>query len=237
MLDKYINIFRTHERLILLLVVLSFGSWGLSRTLGYFATRDMTQATTAQKAADAAQTQNAQLAAQVALQATALQQAESAQEKATGALLAAMGQRDSASQGKVVVVQQPKTPSAAVADLQGVYNLPTPVTVTATGADIPTEDIQLFTVAKIEGDTAKADLLDEQKIAADVTANLTQANGLISAYKTEVDGLNGQIVLDKKACTAQVTAIKADARKSKSKWFKIGVVVGFVAGFMSGHAI
>lgn len=237
MLDTYLKWFQAHERLILVLVVLSFGSWGFSRTLGYLASHADARATVAQQAADAAKTQNAQLAAQVALQATALQQAESEQERASAALLASIGQRDSTSQGKVGVVQQPKTPSTAVADLQGVYNLPTPVTVTATGADIPTEDIQLFTVAKIEGDTAKADLLDEQKIAADVTANLTQANGLISAYKTEVDGLNGQIVLDKKACTAQVTAIKADARKSKSKWFKIGVVVGFVAGFMSGHAI
>jgi hypothetical protein len=228
MLDTYLKWFKAHERLILVLVVLSFGSWGLSRTLGYFSSRADVRATVAEQAADAAKAQNAQLAAQVALQTTALQQAESEQERASAALLASMAQRDEAAQSKVTEVQQPKTPTAAVTDLQSVYNLPTPVTVTATGADVPTQDIQLFTATKIEYDTAVADLASEQAVASGATATLTQANRLISTYKAEVDGLNGQIVLDNKACTTEIAAVKASARKSKLKWFEIGVVVGFV---------
>src|SRR5208337_4183891 len=38
-----------------------------------------------------------------------------------------------------------------------------------------------------------------------------------------------------KACVAQVAAIKADARKGKAKWFKLGFLGGFLTGLYAGH--
>ena len=41
---------------------------------------------------------------------------------------------------------------------------------------------------------------------------------------------------DDKACKAEVASVKADARKGKVKWFKIGYVAGLVSGLWLGHA-
>lgn len=60
---------------------------------------------------------------------------------------------------------------------------------------------------------------------------------LIDSGEKEIDALKQQSADQDKSCKAEVAFVKAEARKSKSKWFKAGVVVGFVAGLFTGHAI
>jgi hypothetical protein len=71
------------------------------------------------------------------------------------------------------------------------------------------------------------------------TAQLTQAKAdeVISSQTKEISGLNLAAVDQAKACTAQISAVKADARKSKWRWFKLGYILGFGSGAYVMHVI
>lgn len=65
---------------------------------------------------------------------------------------------------------------------------------------------------------------------------------LLAAQTSRVDGLNLEITglqttaVDKdKACKADIALVKAEGRKGKRFWFKAGLVVGYVAGLVTGH--
>jgi hypothetical protein len=76
----------------------------------------------------------------------------------------------------------------------------------------------------------QADLKDEQAKTANLQSTVDASQKLVDQGKITVDGLQVQIKDQQAECTAQVASVKADARKSKLKWFGIGFVVGFVAG-------
>jgi flagellar biosynthesis chaperone FliJ len=78
--------------------------------------------------------------------------------------------------------------------------------------------------------TAQAQIVETQKqlsaqIALTVDANMTVANG-----KKVIDSQTQQIAAASKVCTDEISVIKAQARKSKFKFFVAGVVVGLVGG-------
>lgn len=77
----------------------------------------------------------------------------------------------------------------------------------------------------------QSNLADTQKQLDNETQIATVAQNDVTAQKTEVIGLNKQITDAQKTCNAQIASVKADARKSKMKWFGLG----FVAGFITGH--
>lgn len=85
------------------------------------------------------------------------------------------------------------------------------------------------TVSELE----KAPVLSKQLEASH--EELTNAQLLLSAsgqqvatLNTQVTGLHLKAVDDAKVCTAQIEAVKADARKSKRKWAIVGAIVGFI---------
>jgi chromosome segregation ATPase len=79
-----------------------------------------------------------------------------------------------------------------------------------------------------EGANAKADLAATQSQLANQTAiaaNATQdAKETHTALTAEQDKNAAQV----KSCDATIASVKADARKSKAKWFLIGYVSGFL---------
>lgn len=77
----------------------------------------------------------------------------------------------------------------------------------------------------------QANLVDTQKQLDNETQIAVAAQNDVVAQKAQVDGLNKQIADAQKTCKAQIASVKADARKSKLKWFGLG----FVAGFITGH--
>ena len=74
---------------------------------------------------------------------------------------------------------------------------------------------------------AQADLTDTQKQLAAQTQISTNLQADVSGLRT----LNQD---QQKACQAQVAAVKAQARKSKLKWFLAGLVTGFVGARAAG---
>jgi hypothetical protein len=217
-----------HERLILgtmvLAVVLFLGNRWFDKSA---ADADARAAAAVQVVAvqDAA---SKQLAAQATQQVALLTQQIAADKQEMTSLVELVASRDAASTTKVTSVSGSKTPTQAVADLSTEYTLAAPVTTTADGADIPTVDIQQFTVAKIEGDTAAADLKDTVSELHISQGDLTSCQGVVSTLQKQV----AQDVTDLKAhddaAAKDLKAAKAEARKSKFKIFWYGFVAGFV---------
>lgn len=226
MLDTYLKWFQAHERLIIILAVLSFGTYGWSRWLDKSAADAKTQAAVAAQSAAVAKQTADQQAALMQQQIAQFNQRETLLEEEKASLVAALASRDAASSKRVTEVEAPKTPTQAVSDLSTTYTLPAPVTVTPDGADVPTADLQLFTATKIQLDTATADLNDTKTELADTTAGLTDAKTVISGLQTQVTDLNTEITKDNTAHAAEVKELKAEARKSKLHWFVTGVLVG-----------
>ncbi len=74
--------------------------------------------------------------------------------------------------------------------------------------------------------TLKADLKDTQEMAANKDKEIASANQLIGGLRQQVSALNIEITDNKKACSTQISAIKAKARHSKLSWFARGLATG-----------
>lgn len=97
-------------------------------------------------------------------------------------------------------------------------------------------DVAIATVQNLEQvPVLKADLADEQSKTAALQKDVTSANDLIGQGKLVVNGLQLQLTDQSKACTAQINAVKAQARKGKLKAFGIGYGLGVLTGLVA-HA-
>lgn len=105
--------------------------------------------------------------------------------------------------------------------------------VTPSGVSLPSEGARA-TVIELE----KAPVLTQELTAK--TEELVNANALLKASGQQVvtlndlvSGLQLKAADDAKVCSTQIAVVKAEARKSKRKWF----LVGYVAGFLSRQYI
>jgi hypothetical protein len=82
----------------------------------------------------------------------------------------------------------------------------------------------------------QGNLADETKIAGNYFQEVQKSDLLNADLNSQVTGLqkeNTDLVAKDKA---DVKACKAEGRKGKIKFFKIGFVTGFVAGLWAGHS-
>jgi hypothetical protein len=227
-LDNYLKGFKTHERTLIVALVMGIGVYGFNHHVDKSAEVATQKALIAEQVADAANKTTAVALQQVTQQQEAFTQATAVRDAQIASLVAAIASRDAASETRVKVVEQPKTPTQAVADLLTEYpNFPAPVTVTADGADVPIVDIQQLTVAKIDGDTCTNDLQDTRTELATTTAGLTQATGLLVTKDKAIADLQAGDVKTAEANVIEVKQLKAEARKHGWRWFWTGVVFGF----------
>jgi hypothetical protein len=77
--------------------------------------------------------------------------------------------------------------------------------------------------------TLQANLNDTQNQLAAETSIAGNLESQVDAQKSLVAAQQIQLADQNKACTAQVAAVKAKARKNGLKWFAIGFVSGFLA--------
>jgi hypothetical protein len=233
MMDKYLAWFKAHERIIVIFAVLTFGYFGLNKWLDKSAIDAQMKAAVATQVAQVQHDADQKIAAAVAQQTALFNQTQALHEQEIASLVAAVASRDAASNQKINQITQPKTTQEAVTDLNSVYQFPTPLTLEQAGS-VPVSDLQAFTVAKVEAQTAQADLTDTRKELDSTGQALSQATGLVGALQNQVTGLQtelkDQAVADKK----ELDAAKAIARQGKMKWFKIGYVAGLVTGWF-GH--
>lgn len=138
----------------------------------------------------------------------------------------AMKQRDDMLKVLIAKIGTMTAPQV-VADLQPKLRQGT-ATVLADGVKLDLPAARDVDAQITEGVNAKADLATTQtaltketSIASNATADLATAKQAITAEQTK----NGDQI---KACDATIATVKAEARKSKIKWFLIGYVSGFL---------
>lgn len=83
----------------------------------------------------------------------------------------------------------------------------------------------LDTLSSTQADlqNVQTELTNETEVAANLQKSGDEKDALLSAMRT-------QAVDQDKACKAEIAAVKSAARKSKLKWFGIGIVVGLIGG-------
>lgn len=231
MFDAYLKWIEAHERLLLVAVAGVVLWFGISKLDTLIANHDHAALQQAQVVAQVQQEKNDALAKQVA-QDRADYQALSAQVQARDAQLVQLQ-----AQLVATLAQRQKTdaslpPTELVNRWSTLVPQAKPV-VTPTGVTLDNSG----TVATVQ-ELEKAPVLSQQlSIANEKLENadkLVTAEGQqITTLGTLVEGLQTKATDDAKVCVAQIAVVRAEARKSKRRWF----LVGFVAGFVSRQVI
>lgn len=222
--EKWIALVKAHEKLVIIAVAafLLFHFYGAG--LNAFIRHDEG----AQAIAEQTLTAQVQANSQLAAQNTALLAQVTA---ANLALAKAATIRDA--QTKVQQTTDQTLPLPALgARWETLLNLqPSDIVPTPDGALKVSGEASHTTVNALESIPGlQADLAgDQTTIANDQTVGIAQT--------TQIAGLDKQIVDADVACKAQVATEKAIARRGKFRWFKIGVVTGFVGGLFVGHSL
>jgi DNA-binding transcriptional MerR regulator len=104
------------------------------------------------------------------------------------------------------------------------------VSPTPTGYEV-TPKAAIATVQALNaGATAVQNLQDEQAKNVNLQKDVDSGSALIAQGKIAVNGLQLELKDQQKSCDTQLTAVKADARKSKLRWFGLGFVAGYITG-------
>lgn len=262
-----ITFLKEHERLVIVVLVLVFGFWGVGRGLDAVKSyqenkaskleqqlaQTQQQAAAAQQAALDAKTQvlaSQTVAAQDKAASAAIIQALSAQNAALNKAMVDRGQQTQKQQQTDLTASIPElgkrfitlVPSANPADIKVAADQKS-VTI---GEDTAQKTVaQLELVPQLQQD--KKDLqtevdnanketesvqkaLNSETRYADTEANLVAAQEKFSAL------LQKTIDQGDKVCDAKIAIEKTNTKKAFMKGFKIGGILGFIAGIFGGHA-
>ena len=217
-----------HERLLIVLMVLLAGIFTVNKIENVIASRDATRATVAEQALVSQKAIDAQLASNTATINAQYQSLLETLNKQNATLANAITSRSAA-----LTVQQgsdAKLPPSGLAQrIQELAAAPSG-SVSAVGSTVVLE--QPAAVAVVESldsiPVLTSNLNDTKQIASNLTQELDKANVLGTALGAQVNGLNIQLKDSDTACKTEIASVKAKARKSKLRWFLIGVVTGFV---------
>lgn len=239
-LHKISQYIKAHERLIVLVVCLAVGIHFYSAALGFLERRDQRLSDVAHATLAAQVTENAATAqanAAIAATNTAAQakyeQLVAQLAETNKALATAQAARDKATATQQATDRTLPAPELAARwttllniPAESVQPAPGGFTVTPTGA-------QETVVTLEQVPQLQADLKDEQTLAANQSTQIVSLSELNTGLHTQItgldhqiDGLNAQIVDDKKVYDRDTALLKAQARKSKLKWFAGGYVAG-----------
>src|SRR5271157_2413281 len=224
-----------HERLLLALIVAVVIYIGYVKVTNVIADHDAAQLKQAQVVAAQQATQNAALAQQVS--------ADKAQLQALTDKLTAQNQQltnANVALATALSKQQHTDATLPPTELAQRWAQITPampaggVTVSANNTLQVTQAGAVATVQQLE----KEPVL-EQELANETTQKnnddtlLASSNKNITDLSLQVVGLNKQIVDNQAVCTDQIKLVKAEAAKSKRRWF----IIGWVSGFLSRQFI
>jgi hypothetical protein len=225
---------KSHERLIMLALVLAVGTFGLSKYFDVDAARKEAKYVAAEQIVANDAKNSAALALQTA-QTTAQYQALVQTLADQNARLSASIAQRTASGAAQRTVDSTLPVSGLVA--RWTILVPTVVPMVTPNGVMLNEQGVRDTVSQLElVPVLQGNLADETKIALDNQQQALKADALVSIQSTQITGLNTQIADQTKACTAQVAAVKAEGKKNSMKWFKRGFGLGFLSGLFVGHA-
>jgi hypothetical protein len=229
---------KAHERLVMLALVLAVGTFGISKYFDVDAARKDARVVAAEQIVTNDQKNSAALAFQTA-QATAALQAEVQADRALVSSLAA----SVAARNTGLTTQQHKDSFASMADILGRWAELVPAAkfdgspVTANnGIDINLANARATVIELEKVPVLTQNLVDETSIVSRTQDELDGTIKVNTDLNAQITGLNKNLTDSANACKVEIAAVKADARKSKMKFFKWGFITGFVSGLYLGHA-
>ena len=224
MIDVYVKFIKAHET-ILALVLATVVIFGVTnRIQSIEAKHDDTNLQTAQSASAAQAQKDAAIAAQVAEDTATFAALQAKIDAQNAALVQA-----NASLAAALTKQQKVDASLPLPELANRWTAlvpiakpiatPNGITLDSTSATATVEQLEQVPVLQSE-------LTNEQTLVVNGNILAVAQTKQITDLTAEVSGLQLKAVDDAKTCQAQIAVVKADARKSKRRYF----IAGFVAG-------
>ena len=220
-----------HERIILALVGGLVLWFAIGKIDTLIANHDHANLQQAQVAAAVQEEKNQALAAQIAQQAAEYKALAEKVEAQNAAL-----EQVNVNLATALTKQQKTDAALPPTELVARWNTLVPAagaTVSPNGVFVGSQGAGT-TVQQLEKVPVLAAQLDNEiAIESGTQKLLTSSEGRVVTLNDQVTDLKTQAVLNAKVCTDQIAVVKADARKSKRRWF----IVGYIAGFLSRQYI
>jgi hypothetical protein len=217
---------KTHERLLLACIAAGVLWFSIGHIEGIIAKHDDANLKQAQVTLATQASKDAALATQATEQAAQYKALADKINAQNAQLVAANTQLAAA-----LTKQQKTDASLPLPDLANRWTALVPQakpTATPTGLAVDTPGA-VATVQALEQVPAQQKMLvNAQQELSNTNALLTASTGQVATLSSEVSGLRLENVDEQKVCTAQIAVVKAEARKSKRRWFYAGVIVGFL---------
>jgi hypothetical protein len=217
---------KAHEKLVLTLFFGAILYFAIGKVDALLAHHDSAVLQQAQVTLQSQQSKDAALAAQATQQAAQFQALAEKVQAQNAAL-----EQANVTLSTALVKQQHTDTTLPPTELVARLNTLVPqasATVTPTGVALPlpgavatVQQLELVPVQQQELVNARTQLGNTQGL-------LTASTEQVKTLTDEVSGLRLENVDEQKVCTAQVAEVKAEARKSKRRWFITGVIVGWV---------
>ena len=226
MFDVYIKWIEAHERLLLVAVAGVVLWFGIGRVDSLIARHDNANLQQAQVVAQAQSDKTAAIAEQVAQQSAQYQALADKVQVQNAALVQANTELATA-----LAKQQRTDASLPPTELVNRWSTLVPQakpTVTPSGVALDTPSA-VATVQALEAvPVLTAQVSNTQKELDNAQSLVTAEGQQVTTLNTEVGSLRTQLGDNQAVCQAQIAVVRAEARKSKRRWFYAGVVVGFV---------
>ena len=226
------EIFKTHEKLILAVIAAGVLYFVIGRVDSIIARHDDAKLKQAQTVASVQSQKDAAIAAQVAADKAAFDALQAKLHAEDDALVQA-----NVALATALTKQQKTDATLPPTDLVARWNALVPqaaasvtpkgVTLPNTGAIATVQQLEIIPVQQEE-------ITNEQTLVTNGDALAVAQTKQVTDLTAQITGLKLSAVDDAKVCQTQIAVVKADARKSKRRWF----VVGFVAGIATrilGH--
>jgi len=218
------EIFKTHEKLILALIAAGVLWVAIGKVDTLIQHHDDVNLKQAQVIAAQEASKNAAIAAQVASDKAAFDALQSQIQAKDAALIQA-----NVALATALTKQQKTDATLPTTDLVARWNALVPqaaASVTPNGVTLPNTGA-VATVQHLELIPAQQqELVNDQTLITNGNTLAVAQTKQVTDLTSQVTGLKLQSVDDARVCQAQIAVVKADARKSKRRWF----IAGFVAG-------
>lgn len=234
MFDRYLTFFKLHERALLILttlvVILYLGRLWINHSAD--------KADAASVAAQQVLTQQVEVNKQLAAQVGQQQVAYASLSKVLGQQIAGL-QSQIIARNQALAVQQVADEKLPLDDLavrwRSLINvMPADIQITDSAAVVSPAAARKTTEQLEEVAPLHDEVMAGHQIEDKLTQQLNACTSLDATKDREISGLGIQLADKDKACSAEVSKVKADSRKSKLKWFVGGIVGGLVTALKFG---
>src|SRR5271156_3755836 len=241
-----------HEKLIIAVIIAVVIWWGYGKYAQIRLDHDNAQLQQAQIVAQQQATANAALAAQAQQNAQQIAEDKAQLQALTDKLTAQNQQLVNANTALATALtkQQKTDASLPVPDLvnrwaqlapgsnfSGAIGSGNNVTVTPSNALATVQQLEKVPVLTTQLANETTEKTNDDSLITQQNKNISDLNNQVGTLNASVVGLNKQIVDNASTCADQIKVVKAEAAKSKRRWFVIGYIAGFLTRQFIGKGV